>query len=175
MNAFRGCDQSHEEFMRRYVSFATGEPPTPLRRTGSAEDRLWRYRVCGAGVGDEPGNDLEAIDNDDLHPSPNVPVAGDEKRIRRTGSGRRKITQRNRIWRSAWNRFSKPTAPEATHWSDLETAAKLLERVGYRRRFLRKPIRTNTANSSAGSVPYASKPMPTACRYCVSIPRRRRH
>lgn len=169
MNEFRGYDQSHEEFMRIY---SRSLPEDHRRRYGALEALKIGFggiayvaRVLGmsrrtiyTGIGE-----LEAMGTGDpRHPQR---PSGNEKRIRRAGGGRPKAVERQAGLEEALEEVleahsaGSPT-DETVRWTDLKplqlaqellargfeigrnTAAKLLDRAGYRRRSLRKELKT---------------------------------
>ena len=118
-------------------------------------------RTIYTGIGE-----LEAMGNED-HPPPQRPRGG-AKRIRRPVSGRRQVTQRqpglgevvDEVLEA--HRAGSPT-DEAVRWTDLEpvqlalargyhisrnTAAKLLARPGYRRRYAQQILLTFDAGAA---------------------------
>lgn len=169
MNEFHGYEQSHEDFMRVYYRSL----PEDHRRRYAALEALkigfggvaYVARVLGmsrrtiyTGI-----RELEAMGNDDPdHPQR---PSGDEKRIRRPGGGRPKVTQRQAGLDETLEEIleahsaGSPT-DQSVRWTDLKpmqlaqellqrgyevgrnTAAKLLDRAGYRRRSLRKELIT---------------------------------
>ena len=169
MNEFRGYEASHEEFMRVYSLSL----PEDHRRRYAALEALkigfggvaYVARVLGmsrrtiyTGI-----RELEAMGDDDPdHPQR---PSGDAKRIRRSGGGRPKVTQRQTGLEETVEDIleahsaGSPT-DERVRWTDLKpkqlahkllqrgyeigrnTAAALLDRAGYRRRSLRKELIT---------------------------------
>ena len=169
MNEFRGYEASHEAFMRLYYRSL----PEDHRRRYAAVEALkigfggiaYVARVLGmsrrtiyTGI-----CELEAMGDDD----PDYPQrpSGDNKRIRRAGGGRPKVTQRQAGLEETVEDIleahsaGSPT-DETVRWTDLKpmqlaqqllqrgyeigrnTAAALLDRAGYRRRSLRKELIT---------------------------------
>jgi len=169
MNEFPGYDVAHEDLMRRYFRSL---PEDHRRRYAAVEALKIGYggvayvaRVLGmsrrtiyTGI-----RELEAMGND----APNHPQrpSGDAKRIRRSGGGRPKVTQRQAgLTETVGNILEarsagSPTDP-AVRWTDLKplqltqelcqrgyqisrnTAAHLLDCAGFRRRALRKELIT---------------------------------
>ena len=169
MNEFRGYDQSHEDYMRIY---SRSLPEDHRRRYAALEALKIGFggiayvgRVLGmsrrtiyTGI-----RELEEMGDDDPR-HPRRP-SGDERRIRRAGGGRPKATERQAGLEETLEEVleahsaGSPT-DEAVRWTDLKplqlaqellergfeigrnTAAKLLERAGYRRRSVRKELIT---------------------------------
>jgi hypothetical protein len=169
MSEFLGYDHAHEETMRLYYRSL---PEDHRRRYAGVEALKIGFggiayvaRVLGmsrrtvyAGI-----RELEAMGEDDQEP-PQRP-SGDASRIRRPGGGRPKAIQRQagleRTFEDILEAHSagSPTDPSVI-WTDLKpmqlagelfrrgfeigrnTAARLLERAGYRRRSLRKELIT---------------------------------
>jgi hypothetical protein len=169
MNEFRGYEEAHEDAMGLYYRSL----PEDHRRRYAAIEALkigfggiaYVARVLGmsrrtiyAGI-----RELEAMCNDD----PNHPrrPSGDDKRIRRPGGGRPKVTERQAGLEETVedvleaHSAGSPT-DDTVRWTDLKpmqlsreliqrgyeigrnTAARLLDRAGYRRRSLRKELIT---------------------------------
>ena len=169
MSEFPGYGHEHEAFMRLYC---TSLPEDHRRRYAAVEAlKIGRggityvaevlgmsRRTIYTGI-----RELEAMGEDGGSP-PQRP-SGDAKRIRRRGGGRPKVTQRQAGLEQAFEAIleahsaGSPTDPSVV-WTDLKpmqlagellrrgfevgrhTAAKLLERAGYRRRSLRKELIT---------------------------------
>jgi hypothetical protein len=169
MGEFRGYDQNHEETMRLYCRSL---PEDHRRRYAAVEALKIGFggvayiaRVLGmsrrtvyAGI-----DELERMSDDD-HDHPRRPSGG-PKRIRRRGGGRPKATQRQAGLEENFEEIleahsaGSPT-DASVRWTDLKpmqlaqalvrrgfeiarnTAAKLLEEAGYRRRSLRKELIT---------------------------------
>jgi hypothetical protein len=169
MSEFPGYGHEHEAFMRLYC---TSLPEDHRRRYAAVEAlKIGRggityvaavlgmsRRTIYTGI-----RELEAMGEDGGSP-PQRP-SGDAKRIRRRGGGRPKVTQRQAGLEHAFedvleaHSAGSPTDPRVV-WTDLKpmqlagellrrgfevgrhTAAKLLERAGYRRRSLRKELIT---------------------------------
>jgi hypothetical protein len=169
MSEFRGYDHAHEETMRLYYRSL---PEDHRRRYAGVEALKIGFggiayvaRVLGmsrrtvyAGI-----RELEAMGDDD-HEPPQRP-SGDAKRIRRPGGGRPQATRRQAGLEQTLEDIleahsaGSPTDPRVV-WTDLKpmqlagellrrgfeigrnTAARLLERAGYRRRSLRKELIT---------------------------------
>ncbi len=169
MNEFRGYEESHEDSMRIYCRSL----PEDHRRRYAAVEALkigfggvtYVARVLGmsrrtiyTGI-----RELEAMGNDDPD-HPRRP-SGDEKRVRRPGGGRPKVTQRQAGLEEVLEEIlevhgaGSPTE-ESVRWTHLKpmrvadelfhrgyevcrnTAAALLERAGFRRRSLCKALIT---------------------------------
>lgn len=169
MNEFRGYEASYEEFMRLYHRSL----PEDHRRRYAALEALkigfggiaYVARVLGmsrrtiyTGI-----RELEAMSDDD--PEHPWRPGSDERRIRRPGGGRPKVTQRQAGLEETVEDIleahsaGSPTN-ETVRWTDLKpmqlsqellrrgyeiarnTAAALLDRAGYRRRSLRKELAT---------------------------------
>jgi hypothetical protein len=169
MSEFHGYEPGHEETMRMYYRSL---PEDHRRRYAGVEALKIGFggiayvaRVLGmsrrtvyAGI-----RELEAMSEDDQEP-PQRP-SGDAKRIRRPGGGRPKAIRRQagleQIFEDILEAHSagSPTDPSVV-WTDLKpmqlagellrrgfeigrnTAARLLEQAGYRRRCLRKALIT---------------------------------
>jgi hypothetical protein len=169
MGEFHGYDQEHEDTMRLYCASL---PEDHRRRYAAVEAlKIGRggityvakvlgmsRRTIYTGI-----RELEAMGEDGGSP-PRRP-SGNAKRIRRPGGGRPKATQRQAGLEQAFDDVleahsaGSPTDPDVV-WTDLKpmqlagellrrgfaigrnTAAKLLERAGYRRRSLRKELIT---------------------------------
>lgn len=176
MSEFHGYDQEHEETMRLYYRSL---PEDHRRRYAGVEALKIGFggiayvaRVLGmsrrtvyAGI-----RELEAMGDDD-HEPPQRP-SGDAKRIRRPGGGRPKATRRQTGLEEDFEEIleahsaGSPT-DASVRWTDLKpmqlarelvlrgydigrnTAAKLLEQAGYRRRSLRKELITGHVDPHA--------------------------
>lgn len=169
MSEFHGYDQEHEETMRLYYRSL---PEDHRRRYAGVEALKIGFggiayvaRVLGmsrrtvyAGI-----RELEAMGDDD-HEPPQRP-SGEAKRIRRPGGGRPQATRRQAGLKQTFEDIleahsaGSPTDPNVvwTHLKPMQlagellrrgfeigrnTAARLLERAGYRRRSLRKELIT---------------------------------
>jgi hypothetical protein len=169
VNELRGYDVSHEEFMRLY---ARSRPEDHWRRYAALEALKIGFggiayvaRVLGmsrrtlyTGI-----RELETMSEDEpAHPRR---PSGNAKRIRRRGGGRPKASERQAGLEETVEEIleahsaGSPT-DETVRWTDLKplqlaqqllargfdigrnTAARLLERAGYRRRSLRKELIT---------------------------------
>ena len=176
MREFPGYGQEHEETMRLYFRSL---PEDHRRRYAGIEALkiglggiAYIARVLGmsrrtiyAGI-----RELEAMGEDGGGP-PRRP-SGDAKRVRRPGGGRPKAVQRQAGLEEAFEDIleahsaGSPTDPDI-RWTDLKpmqvadelvecgyevsrnTAAKLLEQAGYRRRALRKELITGPVDAQA--------------------------
>jgi hypothetical protein len=176
MSEFPGYGQEHEETMRLYFRSL---PEDHRRRYAGIEALkiglggiAYIARVLGmsrrtiyAGI-----RELEAMGEDGGGP-PRRP-SGDAKRVRRPGGGRPKAVQRQAGLEEAFEDIleahsaGSPTDPDI-RWTDLKpmqladelvecgyeisrnTAAKLLEESGYRRRALRKELITGQVDAQA--------------------------
>jgi hypothetical protein len=174
MSEFPGYGQEHEETMRLYFRSL---PEDHRRRYAGIEALkiglggiAYIARVLGmsrrtiyAGI-----RELEAMGEDGGGP-PRRP-SGDAKRVRRPGGGRPKAVQRQAGLEDAFEDIleahsaGSPTDPDI-RWTDLKpmrvadelvecgyeisrnTAAKLLEQAGYRRRSLRKELITGQVDA----------------------------
>lgn len=174
MSEFHGYDQEHEETMRLYYRSL---PEDHRRRYAGVEALKIGFggiayvaRVLGmsrrtvyAGI-----RELEAMGDDD-HEPPQRP-SGEAKRIRRPGGGRPQATRRQAGLKQTFEDIleahsaGSPTDPNVvwTHLKPMQlagellrrgfeigrnTAARLLERAGYRRRSLRKELITGHVDS----------------------------
>lgn len=169
MGEFPGYGHEHEDLMRLYCASL---PEDHRRRYAAVEAlKIGRggityvaavlgmsRRTIYTGI-----HELEAMGED--RGSPPQRPSGDAKRIRRPGGGRPKVTQRQAGLEHAFedvleaHSAGSPTDP-SVFWTDLKpmqlagelvrrgfevgrhSAAKLLERAGYRRRSLRKELIT---------------------------------
>jgi len=169
MSEFHGYDEAHEDTMRLYYRSL---PEDHRRRYAGVEALKIGFggiayvaqvlgmsrRTVYAGI-----RELEAMGEDD-HEPPQRP-SGDAKRIRRPGGGRPKAIQRQAGLEQTFEDIleahsaGSPTDPNVV-WTDLKpmqlagellrrgyeigrnTAARLLERAGYRRRSLCKELIT---------------------------------
>jgi hypothetical protein len=169
MSEFRGYDRAHEDTMRLYCASL---PEDHRRRYGAVEAlKIGRggityvaqvlgmsRRTIYSGI-----RELEAMGEDDGSP-PRRP-SGNAKRIRRPGGGRPRATRRQVGLEQTFEDIleahsaGSPTDPRV-FWTDLKpmqlagellrrgfevgrnTAARLLEQAGYRRRSLRKELIT---------------------------------
>jgi hypothetical protein len=169
MNKFAGYEAMHEEAMRLYYSSL---PEDHRRRYAAIEALKIGYggvayvaRVLGMSrrTVHTGMRELEQMRNDDPQ-DPQCP-GGDAKRVRRPGGGRPPITEREPLLESALHEIldvhgaGSPT-DENVRWTDLKplqlaqrlfedgievsrnTAAALLDRLGFRRRALCKELIT---------------------------------
>lgn len=174
VNEFRGYDSSHEEFMRLY---ARSLPEDHRRRYAALEalkigfgGSAYVARVLGmsrrtiySGI-----RELEEMGDDDPE-HPRRP-SGDARRIRRRGGGRPKASERQAGLEETLDEIleahsaGSPT-DDAVRWTDLKplqlaqqllvrgfeigrnTAAKLLQGAGYRRRSLCKELITGEVDA----------------------------
>ena len=169
MGEFHGYDHEHEETMRLYCRSL---PEDHRRRYAAVEALKIGFggvayvaRVLGMSRRTVYTGmvELKTMGEDD-HDHPSRP-SGDGKRIRRPGGGRPKATQRQGGLEESFEEIleahsaGSPTDPSVL-WTDLKpmqlaqklvrrgyhvsrnTAAKLLEQAGYRRRSLRKELIT---------------------------------
>ena len=175
MSEFHGYDQAHEDTMRLY---GDSLPEDHRRRYAAVEAlKIGRggityvakvlgmsRRTIYTGI-----RELDAMGEDDGSP-PRRP-SGDARRIRRPGGGRPKATERQAGLEQTFEDIleahsaGSPTDPSVI-WTDLKpmqlagellrhgfeigrnTAARLLERAGYRRRSLRKELITGYADAN---------------------------
>lgn len=174
MSDFHGYDEEHEDTMRLYCASL---PEDHRRRYGAVEAlKIGRggityvakvlgmsRRTIYTGI-----RELEAMDTGDGGPPPRP--SGDAKRIRRRGGGRPRATERQAGLEQSVEDIleahsgGSPTDPNV-FWTDLKpmqlaaellrrgheigrnTAARRLERAGYRRRSLRKELITGKVDA----------------------------
>jgi len=124
MNAFSGYDQSHEKFMRRYYHSLPEDHRHRYAALEALKIGFGAIAYVAWVLGMNRGRILRRLTT-----TTSIPPPASQRRWEAHPTRRRRSSQdhpnANQIWRSAWNRFSKPTAPvsptgEAVHWSDLE-------------------------------------------------------
>jgi len=173
VNEFRGYDASHEEFMRLY---ARSLPEDHRRRYAALEALKIGFggiayvaRLLGMSRRTIYTGVRELQDMGEGDPDHPRRPSGDAKRIRRRGGGRPKVGERQAGLEETLEEIleahsaGSPT-DEAVRWTDLKplqlaqqllargfdigrnTAAKLLQRAGYRRRSLCKELITGVVD-----------------------------